>query len=441
MLTVSDHPRERGLAANDVTSFLPSQKEWGPDRDTDWPKIENNVLHRFERDNYPVPDYRPTLLYHQGRVVLDAENHPILDYKVLPATLSSELSGRDMEAMKRLDLRISRKDLRARMPTTILKRGDGNALVERPLYTLSAIGMRASRFRKENGLISWTEREGTDSIRSYATKLMPQSNLTANSTLGMPAPTLFEQEDSRTSNRGKYLARAGRHALPDDTRKERARKEDQRLQRLYADHIEGSALSESRNGSNRKRKGVLPGDEKEPKRVKRMRENSDFPASLSTSAPALPSPYMPVAQAPPRCEADDYKVLPKTNRKRSREEASMNGGQDLQGPTKRHKAAHTADDQLMTRSISRSKASPRPVHRRAGRSDGGLAAGHGFSGTASTITPTSLVDPAIQVESHQIRQHHVGESGFAGSVDFGVEVSDSQNQAVDINPALPVAGD
>lgn len=226
LLTVSDHARERGIAANDVTSFLPSQKEWGPDRDTDWPKIENNVLHRFERDNYPIQEYKPTVWYNEGRVILDADNHSILNYKVLPATLSSELSGRDMESMKRLDLRISHKDFRARMPRTILKKSDGNGLVERPLYSLSAIGMRTNRFRKENGLISWTEREGTNSIRSYTMKRMPQANITANSTQGMSVPTLFEQEDSRTWNKGKYLARAGRHALSDDTRKERARKEN-----------------------------------------------------------------------------------------------------------------------------------------------------------------------------------------------------------------------
>ena len=134
-----------------------------------------------------------------------------------------------MEAMKHLDLRISRKDFRARMPRTILKKGDDNGLVKNPIYTPSAIDMRTAHFRKENGLISWTEREGTDSIRSY---MLTQTNITANSTQGMSAPTWFEQEDSRTLNKGKYLARAGRRAHSNGTRRQRARKENARVHRL-----------------------------------------------------------------------------------------------------------------------------------------------------------------------------------------------------------------
>lgn len=70
-----------------------------------------------------------------------------------------------MEAVKRLDLRASRKDFRVRMPRKILNKGNGNSRVEKPLYTLSAISMRTVRLRKENGLISWNKREGSDSIR------------------------------------------------------------------------------------------------------------------------------------------------------------------------------------------------------------------------------------------------------------------------------------
>lgn len=235
---MSDHPREHGVAANDVTSYLACQKEWGPDRDRDWPKIKDNVLHRFERQNYPIPDYTPEVWYHEGRIVLDPDNHAILRYEIIPATLSSELSGRDMEAMRRLDLRITRGDFRARMPRTVLSRGNGRTQVEKPLHTLSAIGMRTTRFRKENGMVSWTEREGSGTIRQHTLDRMPHANVDANSTQGLSLPTLFEQENSRSSNKGKFLKRAGTRALSDGTRKERAIKEEERLERLHAAHIE-----------------------------------------------------------------------------------------------------------------------------------------------------------------------------------------------------------
>ena len=60
--------------------------------------------------------------------------------------------------MKRLDLRISSKDFRARMPRLISKNDKGNGRVENFSYAMSAIAMRTTRFRKEIGLVSWTER-------------------------------------------------------------------------------------------------------------------------------------------------------------------------------------------------------------------------------------------------------------------------------------------
>lgn len=56
----------------------------------------------------------------RAKIVLNSDDHAILKYDVLPAAFSSEISGRDMEAMKRPDLRIGRKDFRARMPSKIL---------------------------------------------------------------------------------------------------------------------------------------------------------------------------------------------------------------------------------------------------------------------------------------------------------------------------------
>lgn len=405
------------MADNDVTSYLPSQKEWGPDREADWPKIENNVLHRFERKGYPIPEYRPEVWYDgRGRIVLDPDNHPILKYKVLPATLSSELSGRDMEAMKRLDLRLSRKDFRARMPRTIIKKDKGRNRVEKPIYTLSAIGMRTTRFRKEKGLVSWTKREGSDSIRSYMLERMPQANILANSTQGMPAPTFFEQKDSRTSNRGKHLARAGRRALPDETRREKAQRENERLQRLHEDHLE---TIKKTGGLKRKREEGGLEDEKDMETAKRMREDIALPASESTSALSLPKFDL------------NFSPVPQTiGLKHSREEASTDDEKDLEGPLKRHKA-QTIPGQPMPRSISRPKAPARSFHRGVGRSIGHMASGNGFATKASAIPCASSTGHTIPAEPQQIQHHQVEENRFDDSAAFVVEAPDSTVQSTE----------
>ena len=49
------------------------------------------------------------------KVVLDHDNHPVRDFEDIPATLSSEAEGWLLEAISRIDRRITKVDLRARM--------------------------------------------------------------------------------------------------------------------------------------------------------------------------------------------------------------------------------------------------------------------------------------------------------------------------------------
>lgn len=229
MLTVLVHKHARGLAPNDVTSYLPLQREWGPDRIRDWPKIQDNILHRLERNGYPIPDYDPEEWWDHGRIVLSSlDNLPIKRYKVIPDTLSSKLSGRDMEAMRRLDLRIQQRDFRARMPRKILLNGG----VVKHLYDLSTVGMRMSRFRKANGLLSWVERQGSKEIREARLKAIPRANLELNTTWDTAPPDEVEQEEYRAKNRGKFLNRAGVRALPEWERKRREYAAQRRLEKL-----------------------------------------------------------------------------------------------------------------------------------------------------------------------------------------------------------------
>lgn len=243
-----DHPRESGQHPDDVTSFLPSQKSWGPDRNIDWPQVQDNVLHRMERNGYPVPSYNPEIWYRDGRIVLDSDNHPILTYRDLPATISSAYSGQDQETVRRLDGRITLKDIRARMPNAVqISKSNKNT---KPLCSLSALGMRMTRFRESNGMIAWKDREGGDSIREYWINRMPEANRLANSTQGMPRPTRAEIRESKLKNLGKFPSRAGGRALSEKTRKERNETFEKQLEKLK----EIDQTPEVTAGSSRKRR-------------------------------------------------------------------------------------------------------------------------------------------------------------------------------------------
>ena len=302
MLTVPDHPRERGKAPDDVTSYLLSQKGWGPNRDQNWP----DILHRLERRGLPVADYHVGNLYYNGRLVLDLDNNPILDYVDLPSTLSTEFSGGYMEAITRLDPRIGHKDFRARMPRTRRIGRDGQTV--RPSYSLSTIGMRMTRFRQEQGLISWTKREGSESIRDFLISSLPQENIEANSTRGVLPPSLVAQADSRSKNKGKHAARAGGRALSREERKDRDDKEAQKLAMLRAAELESEGNAQIQIGQKRKRAACVSPD------IDEVESGNKRCKVSSHSQTVHPVPGIPVPRQPSQPIS-----APEKSRKRSRD--------------------------------------------------------------------------------------------------------------------------
>lgn len=313
--------------------------------------------------------------YDAGRIVLDMDNNAILKYKGIPATLSSELSGRDMEAMERLDLRISQKDFRARMPSIVLTKDKNKPQKIKPVYTVSALGMRTARFRQENGMILWTRREDGDNIRKSLLGRMPQANIAANSTQEMPLPTLFEQGDARKANKGQSPNRAGRFALSENDRMKRAKKEQQMLEKLHTADIESENKDAIRSGGKRKQEVDITTTEEELPRIKRVRQDQ---TSESISDSTLLPEFAPFPDSILKHGMHPVSEPPKRGYKRSREEFSTNDDEDIELPSKRPKAqpvdAHLtqidtrpmpANDEPTANLINRAEAlMPRFTHRR-----------------------------------------------------------------------------
>lgn len=211
------YPRERGPGHDDVTSFLESQKDWGPERDKNWA----DILYVFQKgQNHQDPTYTLKIWKFHGKIVISAyDDRPMRLFKDVPDTLSSALHGRDMEAMKRIDPRIQQRDFMARMPL----RHTTQAGTRRPLQSASSIGMRMTRFRQQQGLLSWIGRDGSQTIRNALWERLPPENKLANSIRGLEPPSIAEQQDIKKGNAGKFLNRAGRRAL---TSEERARRKE-----------------------------------------------------------------------------------------------------------------------------------------------------------------------------------------------------------------------
>ena len=97
----------------------------------------------------------------------------------------------------------------------VVRSKDNKVLEERPQYSLSAIGMRQTRFRHSKGLLSWEARAGSENISSHILKRLPQECIAANSTESYRDLTPQELSGLGSENKGKfsYRKRPKSHAL------------------------------------------------------------------------------------------------------------------------------------------------------------------------------------------------------------------------------------
>lgn len=76
----------------------------------------------FAKLGYETPTHEVPWMFHEGRVVIDLNNHPLNAYPDIPLTLSSKVEGSLMETIWRIDNRITEIDMWARLsvyPTPI----------------------------------------------------------------------------------------------------------------------------------------------------------------------------------------------------------------------------------------------------------------------------------------------------------------------------------
>lgn len=97
---------------DDVTSYMEAYHTWGPER-VNRPEI----LFQYDPPDESLnPTYDPKVWYDQQRIVLGYNNIPVRRWSHLPATISSRITGQEVEALLRLDRRSELADLMARMP-------------------------------------------------------------------------------------------------------------------------------------------------------------------------------------------------------------------------------------------------------------------------------------------------------------------------------------
>lgn len=229
VLMAADHPRERGLGNNDLTSFLPAHKAWGKLR-------EHRPATLFMLDVKKAPKnpaLRNTvpLWYRGGRLVLDRNSKPMRYLpNILPATFSSAVEGWLLVAIFHMDRQVQINDILARMPQEVVLPKDKGMTGALKANTLS---MRMTRFRLEAGLLPRETRSGSDSIEGGLKELLGNHCFTENSTRRFGRDLTEEEiQGLRAPNKGKFSQKSKSKTVKFITEPAKKRKQEDRGENL-----------------------------------------------------------------------------------------------------------------------------------------------------------------------------------------------------------------
>ncbi|KAL8966336.1 MAG: hypothetical protein Q9197_006042 [Variospora fuerteventurae] len=162
-------------------------------------------------------------------LVVDSTNRPVRAWPELNLTVSSNVEGFRLEALQRTNPQISATDILARMPLNITRAKKGEVEVIPQQLKPNALSMRKRVFRGNNGMLSWTTREGTMEIKNYLDSLLGPELMAANSTRDMRPLSVKEIEQIMfVLGKGKHPERS-RHKRPTAVPARKRKTEQQKL--------------------------------------------------------------------------------------------------------------------------------------------------------------------------------------------------------------------
>ena len=235
MLGSYDICPDHGEAQGDITTFASAygQQHWNFDDRSTWGNIQdskgNEVLFLLEK---PVREDEPEssgYMMHNGLIMLDPDDNPVKDWPGIPRCFSSKVEGGRIEALRRI-YGMTIPDFRARMPRNIqMKSGS-----VKPLFGLTSINQRLSRFREKNECPAWLTREKAGGLKKHTVQRLAAYGAPPVSTAGLPPPSEYEIERRRLEGRGKNPERATGRSVSAEAREARVEQQMKRFQRLEA---------------------------------------------------------------------------------------------------------------------------------------------------------------------------------------------------------------
>ena len=226
-----DYGEEQG----DITTFASAygQQHWNVNDRLTWGNIQdsqgNEVLFLLEKPIRGTEPESSGYMMHNGLIMLDPDDNPVRDWPGVPRCFSSKVEGGRIESLRRI-CGMTIPDFRARMPRFIRMKG-GNV---KPLFGLTSINQRLSRFREKMDCPAWLTREKAGGFKKYTVQRLAAFGAPPVSTAGLPPLSEYEIERRKLEGRGKNPERAAGRSVSLEEREARGKQQMKRFQRLEA---------------------------------------------------------------------------------------------------------------------------------------------------------------------------------------------------------------
>lgn len=236
MLGSYDICADHGDIQGDITTFASAygQQHWNFNDRSTWGNIQdsegNEVLFLLEKPARSKEPESVGYMMHNGLIMLDPDDNPVKDWPGIPRCFSSRIEGGRIESLRRI-CGMTIPDFRARMPRSI-KMKSGTV---KPLYGLTAINQRLSRFREKYDCPAWLTREKVDGLKKHTLQRLATFGAPPVSTAGLPPLSEYEIERRRLEGRGKNPEKAAGRSVSAEVREARDEQHMKRFQRLEAE--------------------------------------------------------------------------------------------------------------------------------------------------------------------------------------------------------------
>ena len=291
-----DHAPDHGRLRDDITTFPRSdplgQKHWNLADRSSWGNIRdaegNEVMYLLSKPDTDIETPEPGFMMYNEIIMLDPDDHPVMDWPGIPRCFSSNIEGGRIEALRRVFPWLPLPQFRARMPRQFRTKTVG----VKGLFGLSTLTQRLARFRQSYDCPPWKKShvsKGADQLQHTKARLV-EEGLNPNSTAGLQPLSRKEMQKRKEPFMGQFPENKGLYTLTDEQRalkeeREARRQRGRKHEALMQEQVIVTGVS---SGGGKRKREITPTPKEDGQPPSKRVRSPSGTTTFRTRQPASP---------------------------------------------------------------------------------------------------------------------------------------------------------